>query len=611
MDKIELLAPAKDLEYGKAAINCGADAVYIGAARFGAREAAGNPLSDISALVEYAHRYWARVYVTLNTLLYDDELEQAQRMAHELYQAGADALIIQDTGLLELDLPPIPLFASTQMHNHTPERVAFLEKVGIQRAILARELTLNEIRAVRQATRTIELESFVHGALCVSYSGQCYLSCALGGRSGNRGQCAQPCRKIYDLVDRDGQTLIAKRHLLSLKDLNLSQDLEALLDAGVTSFKIEGRLKDKSYVMNVVAAYRQKLDALLEKRALQPAASGRVICDFIPDPQKTFNRGFSNYFLHGRKHPVGSIDTPKSIGEPLGLVTRLGRQSFQMDSNAALVNGDGLCYFNAKGELLGAAVNRVDGRDIFIGRMDELVLGMQIYRNHDHAFLAQLEHSKTVRKLAVHFRLAETRAGLTLFAQDADGNEAVFSQEQEFIAAEKPEQAAAAIETQLRKLGASEFECESLQNDLPVPRFIPLGVLNALRRGALDALMAERLRNFPRQAGRVLVNNAAYPVQSLSFEGNVLNEKSRSFYRRHGVGEIEPAAESGLNLAGRKLMTTRHCLKHQLGWCKTYPNPAAPTLAAALEPLALIDEEGRRFLLRFNCKDCVMEVYHD
>src|SRR5512146_2010374 len=310
MEKVELLAPAKDLETGVAAIACGADAVYIGAAKFGAREAAGNSLGDIAALVSYAHKYWARVYVTLNTLLYDEELPQVERMACELCEAGADALIIQDAGLLELDLPPLPLFASTQMHNHTPERVAFLEHAGFQRAILARELSLEQIREIRQKT-SIELETFIHGALCVSYSGQCYMSYAIGGRRGNRGQCAQPCRKAYSLLGADGQELVHSRYLLSLRDFNLSSALADLIDAGVCAFKIEGRLKDKAYVMNVVAHYRTLLDGLLERRALRPAASGTVQLDFEPDPLKTFNRGYTSYFFKGRGAPLASPDTPK------------------------------------------------------------------------------------------------------------------------------------------------------------------------------------------------------------------------------------------------------------------------------------------------------------
>jgi collagenase-like PrtC family protease len=313
MEPIELLAPAKDLDTGLAAINCGADAVYIGAAQFGAREAAANSLEDLEALVAHAHKYWARVYVTVNTLLRNDELPEAVRLIHRLHAAGVDALIIQDAGLLECDLPPLPLIASTQMHNHTPERVAFLEKVGFQRVILARELSLEQIRAIRAQT-TLELECFVHGALCVSYSGQCYLSYAIGGRSGNRGQCAQPCRRRYSLVDSRGQTLASDRYLLSLRDLNLSADLKDLLEAGVSSFKIEGRLKDIHYVMNVVSYYRQQLDAILAGKGLQKSSSGRSQVGFTPDLAKTFNRGFTTYFLKGRDAAMHDHAAPKFTG---------------------------------------------------------------------------------------------------------------------------------------------------------------------------------------------------------------------------------------------------------------------------------------------------------
>ena len=608
MSPIELLAPAKDLELGKAAINCGADAVYIGADRFGAREAAGNSLEDIRSLVAYAHRYWARVYVTLNTLLRDEELPQAEALIRAVYEAGVDAVIIQDTGLLELDLPPIPLFASTQMHNHTPARVAFLEKVGIQRAILARELTLDQIRAIRAATH-IELETFVHGALCVSYSGQCYLSCALGGRSGNRGQCAQPCRKTYNLLDRSGRMVVENRHLLSLRDLNLSGDLGPLLEAGVTSFKIEGRLKDRAYVMNVVATYRQKLDALLEKRSLQPASSGRVIFDFAPDPRKTFNRGFTRYFLHGRKEPVGSPDTPKSLGEPLGRVTQLGKNWFSLDGGGELHRGDGLCYSNPLRVLVGTQVNNVQGANVFPEKMEGLAIGTLVLRNHDHVFLTTLDNSKTERKIAVRFRLAPTRNGLALFAQDRDGNEGMCALPIELAPAEKPEQASAVIETQLRKLGGSEFECAFIRSDLPAPVHVPLSALNALRRGVLEDLMKDRLNNFSRPIGRILRNEVPYPMKALGFEGNVLNEKARAFYQRHGVRSMEPAAESGLaDLHGLKVMTTKHCIKHQMGWCKLYPNPKAPPSTPPEEPLVLVDEFGQRFPLRFKCSECVMEV---
>jgi len=603
MERIELLAPAKDLETGRAAINCGADAVYIAAAKFGAREAAGNPLEDLQALINYAHRYWARVYITLNTLLYDEEVPQAAQMIRQLYEIGADALIIQDMALLELDLPPLPLFASTQMHNHTPERVAFLEKVGIQRAILARELSLDQIREIRKKT-TLELETFIHGALCVSYSGQCYMSYAAGGRSGNRGQCAQPCRKPYNLVDRTGAVLQENRYLLSLRDLNLTPDLPALLDAGVCSFKIEGRLKDKTYVMNVVGHYRQQIDRLLEGRSQRAAASGRVIFDFTPDPLKTFNRGYTEYFLHGRKEPVGSPDTPKSLGEPLGSVSRLGRGFFCLDGRSEVHRGDGLCFFNKRRDLVGTTINDVQGRNIFPDKMEGLAVGLQVFRNHDHVFLSQLEKSQTERKIGVRFRLAATQTGLALFAQDEDGNESMATLACEKTPAEKPEQALATIDKQLRRLGGTEFDCTYIRVDLPEVYFIPMGTLNALRRAALEDLAQQRLENFPRRLGGAVKNEAPYPVQELTFQGNVLNQTAAAFYRRHGVTKIEPAAESGLDLRARKVMTTRHCIKHQLGWC-----PKENKTVKLQEPLALVDEQGRTFPLRFNCAECQMEVY--
>ncbi len=640
MERIELLAPAKNLETGMAAINCGADAIYIGAARFGARESAGNSLSDIESLAAYAHKYWARVYVTLNTLLFDEELPQAERMAHELYEAGADALIIQDAGLLELDLPPLPLFASTQMHNHTPERVAFLEKVGIRRVILARELSLEQIRQIRAQT-SIELETFIHGALCVSYSGQCYMSYALGGRSGNRGQCAQPCRRAYRLVDGNGAVLEDNRYLLSLRDLNLSDDLGALLDAGVCSFKIEGRLKDTAYVRNVVGHYRQKLDALLEGKNLRPAASGKVKLDFTPDPRKTFNRGYTTYFLHGRKNLVGSIDTPKSLGEPVGRIARLARNSFQLDGNVEIHRGDGLCFLNKQRELAGTTVNDVQGAAIFPDKMEGLAAGMAIYRNHDHNFLAQLEKSQAERKIGVQFRLAATLNGLALFARDEDGCEAMAAMAVEKIPAEKPEQAAAAIEKQLRKLGGTAFECSFARNDLPESYFFPLAILNALRRSALENLEAQRLTEFPRLRGGIIANDAPYPTKTLTYLGNVLNEKARAFYQRHGVTEIEPAAESGLEMRGRKVMTTKYCIKHQLGYCTRFSSsrsapparrPASGAMPGGLPgampgglpgampgglpgampgrlPWALVDEQGNQYPLRFDCARCEMEVY--
>jgi collagenase-like PrtC family protease len=604
LDRIELLAPARDLETGYAAINCGADAIYLGAARFGARESAGNPLGDIEQLIHYAHKYWARVYVTVNTLLFNAELAEAEKLVNQLYEAGADALIIQDIGLLEMELPPIPLFASTQMHNHTPERIAFLERVGFQRAILARELTIEQIHEIRSQTK-IELETFIHGALCVSYSGQCYLSYVNGGRSGNRGQCAQPCRKPYALVGRDGQRIIDNRYLLSLHDLNLSASLAELVDAGVCSFKIEGRLKDKAYVMNVVGHYRRLLDAVLNERGMRAAASGAVHLDFEPDPRKTFNRGFSSYFLHGRGADIAALDTPKSLGEPLGRVAAVGARSFTLEPGTPPLHpADGLCFFKDQKELSGTIVNRVEGNTIFPASLEGLVPGVQVYRNHDQVFSEQLRKSQTARKMRLNFSLEAVPSGLCLTAVDEDGNRASFSLETVLEPAQQVEKARETISRQLNKLGETDFECAGINHGLDPLPFIPVSTLNALRRGAMEQLAAVRELNRPRTVGGAVYNNAPYPEKRLAFTGNVLNELAVQFYHHHGVETIEPAAESGLDLTGRVVMTTKTCLRYQLNACPRQPNPQKLP-----EPLKLVDEQGVEYPLRFNCPACVMEVY--
>jgi putative protease len=434
------------------------------------------------------------------------------------------------------------------------------------------------------------------------------MSYAIGGRSGNRGQCAQPCRRVYRLVDRSGNTVVDDRHLLSLRDLNLTEDLPALLDAGVSSFKIEGRLKDKTYVMNVVGHYRQKLDALQEDRGLRAASSGKVIFDFQPNPLKTFNRGFTSYFMHGRKSPVGSPDTPKSLGEPVGRVLKVGRNFFTLDGKIEIHRGDGLCFFDKKNALAGTTVNDVQNTSIFPAKMEGLVVGMPVFRNHDHAFLTALEKSKTERKIGVRFRLAETMAGLALFVQDDDGNEAMQAMQVEKVAAEKPEQALAAIEKQINRLGGTPYECKFVRVDLQIPYFIPLGTLNALRRSALEQLDQQRAENLPRFQRRLQRSDTPYPETELTYFGNVLNRKAEAFYRRHGVTSIEPAAESGLDMHRRKVMTTKHCIKHQMGWCLRYSGKE-PVLPRPQDPLSLIDEQGQVYPLLFQCARCEMEIY--
>jgi collagenase-like PrtC family protease len=636
---IELLAPAKDLETGIAAINCGADALYIGASRFGAREAAANSLDDIERLATYAHRYWGKVYAAVNTILRDDEIEAAAKLCHDLHRAGVDGLIVQDVGLLECELPPLPLIASTQMHNHTPERVAFLEKVGFSRAILARELDLDQMREIRAAT-AIELEVFIHGALCVCMSGQCTLSYAMGGRSGNRGQCAQPCRREYSLVDAQGKTVVAGRHLLSLRDLNLTTHLGDLLAAGVSSFKIEGRLKNKAYVMNVVGHYRQVLDQLLAGRGERKSSSGTVTLGFVPNPDKTFNRGYTSYFLTGRGASVASPGSPKHVGEPLGEVKSVGHESFTLAAPASLQSGDGITFYARDHQLEGSTVNRVQGKTVFPQKLEGLAPGARVFRNHDHAFAKQIAQSRPERKIAVALKLRETFTGITLEAIDEDGVGAEAALACEKVTADKPERAHASVEQQLAKLGDTEFCAGTIALEWSTPLHLATAQVNSLRRTLADNLAAARAHARPTQERSLVPNDAPHPTGKLSYLANVLNQRAAAFYRRHGVADIEPAAESGLDLTGRTVMTTRYCLKYELGLCprrKDFhtentedaenaivriqdPKPPSSSVFSAFsvlnppppEPWFLVDDEGRRLRLRFHCEDrhCVMEVVY-
>ena len=596
MQTIELLAPARDVEAAGAAIMCGADAVYLGGPQFGARQSAGNSLEAIAEAVALARPYYVKVYVALNTLLFDAELAQAEGIIRDLHVIGIDGLIIQDVGLLELDLPPIPLIASTQMHNNTPEKVKFLEDVGFSRVILARELTLEQIRQIRRHT-SVELECFVQGALCVSQSGRCAMSYALGGRSGNRGQCAQPCRRRYTLKDAAGRVLSEDRYLLSLKDLNLAGRLEALLEAGVSSFKIEGRLKEAPYVANTVGYYRQKLDALLSRKGLRKSSSGAVSLEFSPAPDKTFSRGFTEYGLVNKDDAMGSIESPKSIGERVGTVRQADGQSFVLDGDVELHNGDGLCFFDVRRNLCGTAVNRVDGRRIFPQTLDGIRKGTTIYRNYDHAFFKHLGGRPAQRRIGLRMTLQDSADGVELAGVDEDGTVAAFAMAIDKQAAEQPDAARHRIGEQLKKLGNTQFACEDIAIRTRQVYFMPVSAINALKRGLVERMAEARAAHRPVCKGGVIRNAAAYPAKQLTWRDNVLNDKAAAFYRRHGVERIERAAESGVDLHGRTVMTTKYCLRRQLGLCE-------PTAA----PLVLEDEDGRQFRLRFLCGPCGMEL---
>lgn len=606
MRQIELLAPARDVSCGITAVNCGADAVYIGASHYGAREDAGNSVEDIAKLVEYAHKYWVRVYVTFNTILYDNEIPHARRLIRQLYQIGVDGLIIQDMGLLECDLPPIPIIASTQMHNDTPDKVAFLQNIGIRRVILARELSLKQIAAIRQAAPQVELEYFIHGALCVSYSGQCYMSYAVGGRSANRGECAQPCRKSYNLTDSEGNILQADQHLLSIRDLNLTDSLRELLQAGISSLKIEGRLKDETYVANVVGHYRTQLDPLLSKLGLRKSSSGTCALDFTPDLNKTFNRGYTDYFLHDRDAAIGSPQTPKMTGERIGFVTDVRGNRITLATTITLHPGDGICFYDQNQKLQGTQINSVQGNTIIPDKTDGIAKGTVVYRNHDHEFLSQLKNTHSERRIACSFVLKEIQDALVLTVTDEDGIQAEHTLSGPFDSARKPEQALETIHRQLQKTGDTEFHCTSVTVELNQMYFLPISTLNELRRTVLEKLSAARLAARPVTNERIKPTDIPYPVDRLDYQGNILNQLAEAFYRRHGVTEIEPAAESGsVSLQERKVMTTKYCIKYEMNSCPKYQR--ANNLP---ETMFLNDKEGNRFKLHFNCARCEMEIYY-
>jgi 23S rRNA 5-hydroxycytidine C2501 synthase len=599
---LELLAPAGNAEIGIAAIDHGADAVYIGAPKFSARADAGVGLPDIARLVQYAHLYYARVYVALNTILTDQEIPESLEIIREVFQSGADGLILQDVGLLELDLPPIPLIASTQMHNNTLEKVQFLEAVGFKRVILARELSLDEIAVIRQKTR-IELESFVYGALCVSYSGQCYMSQAATGRSGNRGVCAQPCRSRYTLTDADNNILRRDKFLLSLKDLNLINTIPDLVSSGVTSFKIEGRYKGIDYVKNVTAAFRKAIDRLISTYpGYCRSSSGVSELTFSPDPHRTFNRGHTQYFISTGKEKIASIDTQKSIGQYIGAITGMGKDFFRMKNND-LQNGDGLCFFTTQGDLAGFRVDRVEKDKIYANNMKGLEIGTPLYRNHDTAFNHILKKASAHRRISVKMDFTQENTFIRLNVRDEDGMQAETIREISFEFPRDPSRAREEIETHLCSTGNTPYQVTKLTIRPQQPGYISISILNGIRRDALEKLTRIRLEKYPRQTIQFTPNNIPYPTKTLDYHANVLNDYARRFYARHGTEIIEPAFETLSDTAGKTIMTTRYCIRHQLDLCPRYSQSNHPSR----EPLRISDNH-HTYRLEFDCQQCRMLV---
>lgn len=597
---IELLSPAKNLECGIAAVNHGADAVYIGASQFGARAAAGNSVEDIAALVQYAHQFRVKVLVALNTILTDDQLPEAEKLIWDIYNAGADALIIQDMGILKLNLPPIALHASTQTDNRTVEKVKFLQDAGFSRVVLARELTLAQISEISSKTE-VELEAFVHGALCVSYSGQCYMSEANCGRSANRGQCAQYCRLPYNLIDADGNVLVKNKHLLSLKDLDQSDSLEEMMEAGVTSFKIEGRLKDVDYVKNITAYYRTKIDAILDKNPhYQRASAGRTTILFEPNPEKSFRRSSTDYFLHGRKPDIIQPDTPKSLGEPIGKVTYIGRNFFEVHNGHLLNNGDGLCFINKQGDLTGFRVNRVERKQIFPADMPRMDVGVMLYRNQDQAFEKILKGKTSERKVGVEMFFRETATGFAIQLIDEDGISSSFDAACDKQPAQKPDAVNDNIKNQLSKLGNTIYEATDIQIEISAPWFFPASQLGEWRRQAVEKLDEVRSSAYVREPKREAIA-ADFPLKQISYLGNVTNKLAEEFYLEHGVVEVKPGFEVKAE-QGVPLMFCKHCIKSSMGWC-----PKEGYKATFKEPLYLRNND-QAYQLTFDCKACEMRI---
>lgn len=604
--KIELLAPAKNLSCGIAAINHGADAVYIGGPGFSARSAAANSVEDVGKLVAYAHLFGAKVYTALNTVFDDAELERAVALCHSLYQVGVDALIIQDTGLLESDLPPIALHSSTQMNNRTPERVRFWEDVGFEQVVLARELSFAQIREISKES-SVALEFFVHGALCVSYSGQCYISEVVVGRSANRGECSQFCRHKFDLKDSAGRVVKKNSYLLSLKDLDLSSHLESLIDAGISSLKIEGRLKDENYVKNVTAYYRKALDAIIDRRPdLVQASSGRCDYAFEPDLDKSFNRGRTDYFVEKKRNIVGDPKSPKSKGKYIGCVVRIDKGSFVVETDEKIANGDGLCFFNTVDALVGIRVNRVDGVNLFpkddVRRLG-LRIGMEMYRNSDISFRKQLGRSERCRTVAVHLALAEADAGLVLMVKDAEGLESSTVLVTEGEEAKNPDAVLGVALKQLKKCGGTEFSVDSVDVDLPSKMFYPAAIFNEIRRKSFVHHAELRIDSFRAKPSEPRVDTGRWPSDSVGYLDNICNKKALDFYKKHGVVTGTSSLVKAADVPDATLMTTKYCIKAQLGCCLKMKGGREDMEGA----LFLSDNTGE-YALDFDCSKCEMQL---
>lgn len=611
---LELLSPARDAAIAREAILHGADAVYIGGPGFGARHNASNSLSDIAELVPFAHRFGAKVFVTLNTILHDDELEPAQRLITDLYQAGVDALIVQDMGVLELDIPPIELHASTQCDIRTVEKAKFLSDVGFSQIVLARELNLNQIRDIHQATDAT-IEFFIHGALCVAYSGQCNISHAQTGRSANRGDCSQACRLPYTLKDDQGRVVAFEKHLLSMKDNDQTANLGALIDAGVRSFKIEGRYKDMSYVKNITAHYRQMLDAIIEDRGdLARASAGRTEHFFIPSTDKTFHRGSTDYFVNARKGDIGAFDSPKFIGLPVGEVLKVAKDHLDVAVTEPLANGDGLNVM-IKREVVGFRANTVEktGENRYRVWPNEMPADLYkarpnaaLNRNLDHNWQQALLKTSSERRIAVDIELGGWEEQLILTMTCEDGISVTHTLDGLFEVANNAEKARNSLKDGVAKLGQTIYYARNVEVNLPDALFVPNSLLNQFRRETAEMLDDARLANYPRASRKAeTVPAPVYPDTHLSFLANVYNHKAREFYHRHGVQLIDAAYEAHEEKGDVPVMITKHCLRFAFNLC---PKQAKGNIKSwKATPMQLVNGD-EVLTLKFDCRPCEMHV---
>ena len=606
--KIEILAPAKDLIHGMAAINAGADAVYIGAPQFGARSNANNSIEDVADLVKYAHLFNAQVFVVINTILYDNELETCRKMIYQLYDIGVDALIVQDMAIMEMELPPIVLHASTQANNRDADKIKFLKDAGIKRVVLARELNLHQIKEISEAS-DVELEFFVTGALCVSFSGNCYMSVANGERSANRGSCAQNCRLPYNLIDGHGDTLIKNSHLLSIKDFDVSDQIPNLIEAGIVSFKIEGRLKDIVYVKNNVSYLRQKLDAFLEENSTKytKASSGKCTYTFDSSLDRSFNRGYTDYFVNERHQAIGSWESPKSKGQYIGKLIQTVGNSYEIENGHLLNNGDGLCFINENNEADGIYVNRAENGFVFPNVLKEIKEGTFIYRNNDAAFIKIVEREDSaVRKISTTLLLSETENGFQLMATDEDGNISTVTLDHPKETTKNNESIEENFKINLAKTGFTPYTADEIDVVFSQNWFLPISKINEMRRTVYEQLSEIRLANYVRHEHQIVKTSHPYPESKLDFTYNVANKVARKFYERHGVTEIEKAFELQWDPGKSRVMTTKYCIKYELEKCPKYHKD---TMDGKLKEPLVLKQGELEYKLKFNCKPCEMEIW--